>query len=111
LTRYLTCWGVQDTYTELASLVNYGCDLLRSTAERFDGILEARQANILAIIAIIQLIGIAGAVVGYFNLADLSHIGIDQIARTPVFAALVALLPAITGIAILGLIVAARRRR
>lgn len=111
LAHCLTCWGMDETYTRLTSLVDYACDPLRSTADRFDGIMEARQANILAVIAIIQLIGIAGAVVGYFNLADLSHIGIDPIARTRVFAALVALLPAITGIAIITLIIVARCRR
>jgi len=109
--RYLTSWRVEDNHTRLTTLVDHAYDLLRSTAERFDSMLEARQANILAIIAIMQLIGTGGAIAGYFDLAGIAQVDIKPIAQTQVFVGFVALLPAITAIAILGLIVAARRRR
>jgi hypothetical protein len=39
--------------------VDHAWDLLRSTADRFDDIVGARQANILAVIAIITMIVMA----------------------------------------------------
>jgi hypothetical protein len=84
---------------------------LRSSADRFDGIVESRQANILAIIAIIQLIGIPAAIVGYFDLAKLSTLDVEPIAHTASFMTMVAFLPIITGVAIVGLIAVASRRR
>lgn len=111
LERYVSNWGMRETFQRLTNLVDHACELLQSAAERFDGIVETRQANILAVIAIIQLIGVAGAIVGYFDLAALTRLNIQPIARSAAFTALVALLPAITGIAIIALIVVARRRR
>jgi hypothetical protein len=100
-----------DAYARLVCLVDHACELLEATAERFDRVVEARQSNILAIIAIIQLISIAGAVAGYFDLANLSNINLRPLAHSPTFTILIAFFPAITGIAILSLIVATRRRR
>lgn len=111
LVRYNTSWGMEDAYARLVCLVDHACELLGATAERFDRVVEARQSNILAIIAIIQLIGISGAVAGYFDLANLSNVNLRPLAHSPAFTILVAFFPAITGIAILSLIVAARRRR
>jgi hypothetical protein len=76
LVRYNTSWGMEDAYARLVCLVDHACELLGATAERFDRVVEARQSNILAIIAIIQLIGISGAVAGYFDLANLSNINL-----------------------------------
>lgn len=111
LNRYVTAWGLSEGHTRLAGLVDRVCDLLRSSAERFDGVLKARQANILAIIAIIQLVGIASAIVGYFDLAALSHAHVRSVAAAPAFTTFVYLLPAVTGLVILGLVAAARHRR
>ena len=108
--RYMTSWRVPETYTRLTRLVDHGYDLLHATTDRFDGILEARQANILATIAIVQLVGVGGAVAGYFDLANLSRLDLGPIARAPAFQLLVGTLPAITAVAILALVLAARRR-
>ena len=109
--RYVGSWGMTEAYQRLTGLVDHACELLQSAAERFDRIVEARQANILAVIAIVQLIGIAGAVVEYFNLAALSRLNVQPVVRSPVFTVLVALFPVITGIAIIALISVVRRRR
>lgn len=93
LVRYNTSWGMEDAYARLVCLVDHACELLGATAERFDRVVEA------------------GAVAGYFDLANLSNINLQPLAHSPVFTILVAFFPAITGIAILSLIVAARRRR
>lgn len=109
--RYVAGWGMRENHVRLTGLVDHVCDLLRSSAERFDSRLRARQADILAVIGIIQLVGIASSVSGYFDLAALSHAHVRTVARTPEFAAFVYLLPAVTGIVIIALIAAARHRR
>lgn len=108
---YQSTWDVSDTFAKLTRLVDNACELLRTPAERFDGVVETRQANILAIIAIIQLVGIPAAIVGYFDLAKLSRLDIEPFAHRPSFVMMVAWLPVITGLAIVGLIAVASRRR
>ncbi len=108
---YFQSWGIDNAHKTLMSMLDRTFDLYRTSYDQFVRKTETHQANTLFIIAVVQLIGIAGAIKGFFDLVDTSKLDTHFITDSAAFYGFVVALPFIVTATILVLTFTALRRQ